>query len=148
MSDDRHPTEPCPRCGNAHGVDESCLSAVAAVLDEKVAGYWKSLTTDTETTTPELTYETLCAAIAEIEAGPRVPEVEVRGDVVYLDGVPTYRLNRPLLTRPIDWAEPARSFLFPRPTVFMKDGVRDAAREEVARQLDERRQSLARHQPY
>lgn len=43
---------------------------------------------------------------------PRVPQVERRGTTVFFDGVPTLLLNSPIMTRPQDWALPARIHVF------------------------------------
>lgn len=44
---------------------------------------------------------------------PRRPLIaERRGTIVHINGEPALRLNEPISTRPGDWAEPARSYLF------------------------------------
>lgn len=41
-----------------------------------------------------------------------VPKVTRRGTTVSFDGVPTLMLNGPIMTRPQDWALPARTYLW------------------------------------
>ena len=85
-----------------------------------------------------LTAETILAAIAEIKAAPRVPVIERRGTTIYVDGVPTFELNAPILTRPMDWSPAARSMLF----AASHPGMTIAIQEAAAQQLAERRNRI------
>lgn len=102
------------------------------VADDVAVSFWRSVTDDEPA--PVLTLEVLQAAIDEIEA-EATPVVERRGSTVYIDGVPTFELNMPILTRPIDWAPAAREILWPTPLQIC---VQEYAQEQLSRILADR----------
>lgn len=125
--------------------DELYASKAAARLDATInrafstsTAYWKSVALRDATASEPLTLEKLQAAIKEIWA-PRVPEIEQRGNIIYVDGVPTYELNAPIVTRSWEWIPATREILFPSP---LQMAIREHAEHILARQLAERRNRI------
>lgn len=118
------------------------LAQLDAMVNEKFSETWKQIKAPEATT---LTLESLRAAIDEIKAGPKPPVIERRGTTIYVNGVPMYELNMPLLADP-GGTRRTYEFNFPMdwstPSPFEVEVRRGALEAEVLRRLGERSQRI------
>lgn len=118
--------EPATRGQNLHTRIEGIL-----------ANQWKSTVSDEPAV---LTLEMIQAAIDEINEAPRVPVVERRGNVIYVDGVPTFQLAEPILTRASDWIPEQAEMVFGMNFVAAaaEGALREAINDQIRQQMAER----------